>query len=250
MKTAKARIILTSAFVVLVGLWITLFVMFQDNALELFPGKVYEPYALTDAAAGGYSTSEISVKDSSVSASVNIRSGMAYPYAGFGLNLMSVGNRPAVSRFDFSRFDTVVVRACAGRMRRLSLRVMTDDLQYSREGDYMSYRPLIASVPVSSTVGEVKVALSEFKVPEQWFVVHGLDHDDGFTYWDRGLLFEVANGDGALRGIPDEFEVRSIYMYGKNRGFMNVMYVVLAILVLVFVASIVVVERNARRGNA
>lgn len=250
MKTTKIRIIATVAFAVLVGAWAVLLCTFSDNFQVLFPGKVYEPYVLTDAASGGFSTSEISVKDSSISASVNVRSGMAYPYAGFGLNLMSVGNRPATSHFDFSRFDTITVRASAGRMNRLTLRIMTDDVQYSRQGEYLSYRPLLASVPVSSTVGEVKVALSDFKVPEQWLVAHGLDHDDGFTYWDRSVLFEVSNGEGALRGIPDEFEVRSISMYGENRGFKSAMYAVLAFLILAFVAAIIISERKTRRGDA
>lgn len=250
MKTTKIRIISAVVFAVLVGVWAVLLCAFSDNYQELFPGRIYEPYVLTDAPAGGFSTSEISVKDSSISANVNVRSGMAYPYAGFGLNLMSVGNRPATSYFDFSRFDTVVVRASAGRMGKLTLRVMTDDIEYSREGEYLSYRPLLASIPVSSTTGEVKVALSEFKVPEQWLVAHGLDHDDGFTYWNRTLLFEISNGEGALRGIPDEFEVRSISMYGENRGFKNAMYVVVAFLILSFVASFVLSGRKTRRGDA
>lgn len=250
MKTIKIRIIASIAFVVLVGAWAFLLGTFRGSSLEFFPGRVYEPYALTDAAAGGYSTSEITVRDSAIVANVNIRSGMAYPYAGFGLNLMSVGNRPAPSRFDFSRFDTVVVRASAGRMSKLTLRIMTDDMEYSREGDYLSYRPLLASIPVSSSTGEVKVPLSDFKVPEPWFVAHGLDHDDGFTYWDRALLFEISSGDGALRGIPDEFEVQSIYAYGENRGFVNAMYAGLAVLVLAFVASIFVSGRKTRGRNA
>lgn len=250
MKTNKIRIISAIAFVALVGVWACLLYAFSDNYLELFPGRVYEPYVLTDAPAGGFSTSEISVKDSSIEARVNVRSGMAYPYAGFGLNLMSVGNRPATSFFDFSRFDTIAVRASAGRMGKLTLRIMTNDVQYSREGEYLSYRPLLASIPVSSTVGEVKVALSEFMVPEQWLVAHGLDHDDGFTYWDRALLFEISNGEGALRGIPDEFEVRSISMYGENRSFKNAMYVALAFLILAFVSVIVVSGGKTRRRNA
>lgn len=250
MKTTKIRIISAVVFAVLVGVWAVLLCAFSDNYQELFPGRIYEPYVLTDAPAGGFSTSEISVKDSSISANVNVRSGMAYPYAGFGLNLMSVGNRPAASFFDFSRFDTIAVRASAGRMTKLTLRVMTEDVQYSRKGEYLSYRPLLASLPVSSTIGEVKVALSDFKVPEQWLVAHGLDHDDGFTYWDRAVLFEVSNGEGALRGIPDEFEIRSISMYGENRGFKNAMYAVLAFLILAFGAVFVVSGRKTRRGDA
>jgi hypothetical protein len=97
---------------------------------------------VTDAASGGFSTSDISLHGDTISAKVNIRSGMAYPYAGVGVNLMSIDHRPATSRFDFSKFDTIAVTASAGRMKSLTLRILTDDPEYSHEGEYLSYRPL------------------------------------------------------------------------------------------------------------
>lgn len=247
MKTTKIRIISVAILVALVAVWAYLLNAFSSNYIELFPGNSYETYALSDDVAGGFSTSEISVREDAVSARVNIRSGMAYPYAGVGLNLMSVDRRPAQARFDFSKYDTICVVASAVRMRSLMLRIMTDDAEFTREGDYLSYRPLLAPVSVSATRSEIKVPLSSFKVPERWLVLHGLDHDDGHAYWDRGLLFEISNGEGALRGIPDEFEVSSIRMYGENRSFKNAMYVVLALIVFAFVAAMLFSGREASK---
>ena len=247
MKTRKIRIISVAALVVLLGAWAALFCTFKDNSLTFFPNLAYEAYALTDAASGGFSTSDISLHGDTISAKVNIRSGMAYPYAGVGVNLMSIDHRPATSRFDFSKFDTIAVTASAGRMKSLTLRILTDDPEYSHEGDYLSYRPLLATIPVESKANEVKLSLSSFAVPERWLVMNGLDHDDGFTYWNRAILFEISNGEGALRGIPDEFEIYSIRMYGQNRGFVNAMYIVLAFIIVVFLASQVLAGREGSR---
>jgi hypothetical protein len=172
---------------------------------------------------------------------------MAYPYAGIGVNLMSVDHRPATSQFDFSKFDTIAVSASAGRMKSLTVRILTDDPQYSREGEYLSYRPLLATVPVTPQASETKLPLSSFAVPERWLVMNGLDHDDGFTYWNRAVFFEISNGEGALRGIPDEFEIYSIRMYGRNHGFVDAMYVVLALVIVAFLASLVLAGREGSR---
>ena len=247
MKTRKIRLISVAALVVLLGAWAALFCTFKDNSLLFFPGFPYEAYALTDSLSGGYSTSDISLHGDTISAKVNIRSGMAYPYAGIGVNLMSVDHRPAASHFDFSKFDTIAVRASAGRMKSLTLRVLTDDPQYTREGDYLSFRPLMVSMPVLPQAAEVKLPLSAFAVPERWLVMNGLDHDDGFTYWNRAVRFEISNGEGALRGIPDEFEIYSIRMYGRNYGFVNAMYIALALVVVAFLASQVLAGREVVR---
>ena len=99
-------------------------------------------------------------------------------------------------------------------------------------------------MPVDSKASEVKIPLSSFAVPERWLVMNGLDHDDGFTYWNRALLFEISNGEGALRGIPDEFEIYSIHMYGQNHGFINAMYIVLAFVIVAFLASQILAGRE------
>lgn len=247
MMKAKIRIAACICLALLLAGWIALFLSFRDSAFELFPNSIFEIYPLTDAVSGGFSTSEISVKENSISADVNIRSGMAYPYAGVGFNLMSVNGRPAASFYNFSKFDSVEIEASASRMKSLSLRILTNDPVYSEQGNYLSYRHLTLQVPVSSSTGKMKVALSDFKVPEWWLAGHGLDNDDGFTYWNRGVFFEISNGEGVLRGIPDEFEVKYVKFYGINHGFENAMYVALAFLILIFLMMFVVSKKNS--GN-
>ena len=136
-------------FAVAFATWGVLFSAFKGNSLTLFPNCGYEIYALTDEAAGGFSTSDFSIGDSAISAQINIRSGKAYPYAGIGFNLTSLNSRPA-GPFDFSRFDTVAVTVSTGRMRSVTLRILTVDPVYSTPGKYLTYRPLEAEGAVTT----------------------------------------------------------------------------------------------------
>ena len=118
------KIVLASvALVVLVAVWIALFVTFRSTEQVLFPGGSYQVYPVTDSTVGGFSTVELSQSDSVISARVNIRSGMAYPYAGMGVNLLSVNNRPASGFFDFSDYDSLVIDAETNRMRKIGVKI-------------------------------------------------------------------------------------------------------------------------------
>ena len=101
----RNKILGFALFAVAFATWGVLFSAFKGSSLTLFPNCGYEIYALTDETAGGFSTSDISIGDSAISAQINIRSGKAYPYAGIGFNLTSLNSRP-IGPFDFSRFDT------------------------------------------------------------------------------------------------------------------------------------------------
>ena len=102
-------------FAVAFALWGLFFTQFKSNSLELFPSRTFEIYTLTDHEAMGFSTSEVAVSDSLVDAVVNIRSGKAFPFAGFGFNLMSQDGRPA-GYMDLSRFDSLEVEVSTVRM--------------------------------------------------------------------------------------------------------------------------------------
>lgn len=233
------------AFVVFFAVWIFLFDKFSENHQILFPTGVHEVYVLTDSPVGGFSTSELVQTDSSVSARVNIRSGMAYPYAGVGLNLLSVNKRPSADFFDFSRFDSMAVRVETGRMSKVSIRFMNNDPVYSKQGSYVSYRPLVASVNVPAKANqEARISLADFRVPEWWLAGQGLEKDDGLRYMQRGVLFEVYNGEGALRGIPDEITLRSIRLWGENRTFKSLMYVVLGLGIVGLVVAVYLIRKK------
>ena len=225
-----SKVIGVAAFAVAFGVWGVLFLMFRNTALTMFPGGGYEVYALTDNAAGGYSTSDLTVGDSSIAAHINVRSGKAYPYAGIGFNLMSLNHRPS-GYFDFSRFDSVAVVVTAGRMRTVTFRIMTNDPVYSRAGSSLTYRPLEVQLPVGASFAELKASLVDFKNKEWWLVAQGLDKDDGLSYFYNSAVFEVFNGESTLRGIPDDIELKSIRMWGENRDFQKGMFFAAGLLV-------------------
>lgn len=219
----KSKIAAALFLLITLALWVYFFVAFKDSSLELFPGKAFELYTLTDHEASGFSTSEVTVSDTLVDAVVNVRSGKAFPFAGFGFNLMSKNGRPS-GYLDLSKFDSLAVEVSTVRMNSIGIRILTDDPVYSRKGFYLSYRPLEFQVPAGRNFVESKAAISDFKTAEWWLAGQGLDKDDGLTYFYRSMLLEVFNGRGTLRGIPDVIQVKSVRLWGENRDFCRGMY--------------------------
>ena len=230
-------------FAVAFALWGLFFTQFKSNSLELFPSRIFEIYTLTDHEAMGFSTSEVTVSDSLVDAVVNIRSGKAFPCAGFGFNLMSQDGRPA-GYMDLSRFDSLEVEVSTVRMNTIGLRILTDDPQYSQKGLYMSYRPLETQAPADRSFGVAKVAIADFKTAEWWLAGMGLEKDDDLTYLYRAILLEVYNGRGTLRGIPDDIQVKSLRLWGENRDFKKGMFFGLGLLAILFVCFVYRVFRK------
>ena len=248
----KKIVIASVALVVLLAVWICLFVKFSSTEQILFPGGTFQVYAVSDANVGGFSTVELSNQDSVISAHVNIRSGKAYPYAGVGVNLLSVNNRPAMGFFDFSDFDSLVIDVETGRMQRIGIKILNDDPVYSKKNEYQSYRPMVAQAPVviRDKKSRASVSMLDFKVPEWWLAMQGLEEDDGLRYMNRGMLFEITNGEGAMLGIPDDIVVRTIKLWGENRTFNALMYVALAVILLAYAGIVSLAVRNSASRTA
>ena len=244
----KKIAIATAALVVVIVVWLVLFVKFGASEQVLFPNGTYQVYAVSDANVGGFSTVELSNEDSVISARVNIRSGMAYPYAGAGINLLSVNNRPATGFFDFSDYDSLVIDVETNRMNRIGVKILNDDPVYSKKNVYQSYRPMVAQAPViiRDKKSRASVSMLDFKVPEWWLAMQGLEKDDGLRYMNRGMFFEICNGEGTMLGIPDELTIRSIKLWGENRTFKALMIVALVVLVLVYVGVVSLTVRNSK----
>ena len=248
----KKIVIASVALAVLLVAWICLFVKFGASEQILFPGSTFQVYSVSDANVGGFSTVELSNQDSVVSARVNVRSGMAYPYAGVGINLLSVNNRPANGFFDFSDFDSLVIDVETGRMQRVGVKILNDDPVYSKKNVYQSYRPMVAQAPViiRDKKSRASVSMLDFKVPEWWLAMQGLEEDDGLRYMNRGMFFEITNGEGTMLGIPDEIVVRSIKLWGENRTFKALMIVALVVMVLVYAGAVALILRNSKSNVA
>lgn len=245
----RNKVIGISFFVVAFALWGLFFSLFRESSLELFPAGSFEVYTLTDHEMAGASTSEVTVTDSLIDAVVNVRSGKAFPFAGFGFNLMSQNGRPT-GYMDLSRFDSLGVELSTVRMPAVGLRILTDDPQYSQKGLYLSYRPLETQAPANRAFGLAKIALADFKAAEWWLAGQGLDKDDGLTYLYRATLLEVYNGRGVLRGIPDGIQVKSVRLWGENRDFKKGMLFGLGFISILFVCFVCMAFRKPQDEEA
>jgi hypothetical protein len=158
-----------------------------------------------------------------------------------------VNNRPAKGFFDFSDFDSLVIDVETGRMRRVGIKILNDDPVYSKKNVYQSYRPMVAQAPViiRDKKSRASVSMLDFKVPEWWLAMQGLDKDDGLRYMNRGMFFEITNGEGTMLGIPDEIMVRTIKLWGENRTFKALMIVVLVVILLAYAGFISLTIRNS-----
>ena len=179
----------------------------------LLPTDDYEVFPLTDSALGGFSTSELRRREQMVIANINVRSGLAYSYAGVGVNLLSVRNKPASDFFDFSQYDSIAIDVASERLRTVEIRILNHDPVYSTRGDYLSYRPQVKTVNAN---GITKIALKDFENAKWWLAAQGLDKDDYLAYFERGVLVAVVNGEGALRGIPDEIRIKSLKLWSGH----------------------------------
>ena len=244
MTCFKKILVASIVLVLLLAVWGLLFARFKATEQVLFPGGTYQVYAVSDTTVGGFSNVELSQTDSLITARVNIRSGKAYPYAGMGINLLSVNNRPASGFFDFSDFDSLVIDVETGRMQRIGVKILNDDPVYSQKNVYQTYRPMVAQAPVRKN--GAAISMLDFKVPEWWLAMQGLEKDDGLRYMNRGMYFEICNGEGTMLGIPDEITVRSIKLWGENRTFKALMYVALVVLVLAYAGVVSLAVRNSK----
>ena len=244
MTCFKKILVASVILAVLLVVWCLLFARFKATEQVLFPGGTYQVYAVSDTTVGGFSNVELSQTDSVITARVNIRSGKAYPYAGMGINLLSVNNRPASGFFDFSDFDSLVIDVETDRMQRIGVKILNDDPIYSQKDVYQTYRPMVAQAPVRKN--GAAVSMLDFKVPEWWLAMQGLEEDDGLRYMNRGMYFEICNGEGTMLGIPDEIIVRSIKLWGENRSFKALMYVALVVFILMYAGVVSLSVRNSK----
>ena len=70
---------------------------------------------------------------------------------------------------------------------------------------------------------------------------------------NRGMYFEITNGEGTMLGIPDEITVRSIKLWGENRTFKALMIVALVVILLAYAGVVALAVRDsesfAKRRN-
>ena len=248
----RSKVVLLAVFLVVLGVWAWAFGAFRQMGCTFYPYGAYPLYPLDDSAFGGSSTCDVVAGDSLLGVNINVRSGVAYPAVGVGFNLNSVNSRP-VGHFDFSQYDSMEVVFATKYMRSITVRILTDDPVYTKEGFRETLRPVVMSVPASRSFTSERFAINKFRTAVWWISAMGMEEDDGRTYLHRALSLEVVNGDGVMRGIPDEIEVKSVRAWGIDRNFERAMFIVLALMVAVFVVLELkffgVIGRPAKNGR-
>ena len=192
-----------------------------DADVELFPQKTFDYFPLNDSAVGGFSTSEVQVTDSLLTASVTIHSGKAFTYAGIGFKLKSLDKR--LEPLDLTKFDSLEIHVAS---------------------------PYLLMGASKERFAISKFALSEFRVPEWWLSSVGLEEDDGMTHLDRAKFFEIVSGGSTLRGIPDEMEIRYVRLWSDNGAQKRTLYYYLGFILFGLVLFLGYSLKNCRGKNA
>jgi len=126
----------------------------------------------------------------------------------------------------------------------VSVRILTDDPVYSKEGLRETLRPVVYNVSATRSFESVKIPVNGFRTAVWWIAAMGMDEDDGLTHLHRSVALQVTNGDGVMRGIPDEISVKKIRAWGVDRDFESVMYAILLLMVVTFVLLETVVHKR------
>ena len=214
-KTIKITILFATSLIVLFTVWF----LFHSNRLSIYPvGELPNSiiFAYGDIADGGASTANWAQNDSSLALSLIVRSGIAYPYAGMGIDLISDTKKMSGEFIDFSLFDSLSITLRTRHMKQVQVKLITNDPKLTRVEDPMTARYLLQVIPSERSYQEVRVPVSGFLVPEWWFERNGFTAPDQLKYLERGIKIDISSGSGTMLGIPDEIEIKSIHFFGEN----------------------------------
>lgn len=135
----------------------------------------FAPYIYSDAEGGGRSVISPDPRRL-LSWSCDIRSGAAYPYCGYGLQL-DLGRQ--AEGLDFSHFQTVTLRfSYHGASDRLRLTVKASPPPAARDKVKGEMMPLAAEIPVVQGRNAVRLPLDQLVAEEWWVASHGLSAEE------------------------------------------------------------------------
>lgn len=241
-KTIKITILFATSLIVLFTVWF----LFHSNRLSIYPvGELPNSiiFAYGDIADGGASTADWAQNDSSLTLSLIVRSGIAYPYAGMGIDLISDTKKMSGEFVDFSLFDSLSITLRTRHMKQVQVKLITNDPKLTRVEDPMSARYLLQVIPSERSYQEVRVPVSGFLVPEWWFERNGFTAPDQLKYLERGIKIDISSGSGTMLGIPDEIEIKSIQLFGENH-FVNRIVFTMGLIFTVLFLGFLWVDRS------
>lgn len=205
---------------------------FHSKQVDIYPSDSFPNsviYSYGDQDDGGTSTASLSKGDSSITLSLLVRSGIAYPYAGMGIDLISDTEKLSGHFIDFSSYDSLSITLRTKYMKQVQVKLITHDPNLTRLEDPMSARYLLQVIPSDRSYQNIHVPISSFSIPEWWFERNGFKAPDQLKYLERGIKIDISSGSGTMLGITDEIEIKKIQLFGENH-FINKLVFTLAII--------------------
>lgn len=243
-KNIKLSILYVLCIIALVTIWS----LFHSKQLEIFPSNSFPKsviYSYGDESDGGSSTASFTKNDSSLILSLLVRSGIAYPYAGMGIDLISDTQKLSGQFIDFSSFDSLSITLRTKYMKQVQVKLITHDPNLTRLEDPMSARYLLQVIPSDRSYQNIHVPISSFSIPEWWFERNGFKAPDQLKYLERGIKIDISSGSGTMLGIADEIEIKKITLFGSNH-FLNKMILSLAIIITALFLGFLWIDHSKR----
>lgn len=243
-KNIKLSILYVLCIIALVTIWS----LFHSKQLEIFPSNSFPKsviYSYGDESDGGSSTASFTKNDSSLILSLLVRSGIAYPYAGMGIDLISDTQKLSGQFIDFSSFDSLSITLRTKYMKQVQVKLITHDPNLTRLEDPMSARYLLQVIPSDRSYQNIHIPISSFSIPEWWFERNGFKAPDQLKYLERGIKIDISSGSGTMLGIADEIEIKKITLFGSNH-FLNKMILSLAIIITALFLGFLWIDHSKR----
>jgi AraC-like DNA-binding protein len=243
-KNIKLSILYVLCIIALVTIWS----LFHSKQLEIFPSNSFPKsviYSYGDESDGGSSTASFTKNDSSLILSLLVRSGIAYPYAGIGIDLISDTQKLSGQFIDFSSFDSLSITLRTKYMKQVQVKLITHDPNLTRLEDPMSARYLLQVIPSDRSYQNIHIPISSFSIPEWWFERNGFKAPDQLKYLERGIKIDISSGSGTMLGIADEIEIKKITLFGSNH-FLNKMILSLAIIITALFLGFLWIDHSKR----
>jgi len=206
---------------------------FHSKQVDIYPSDSFPNsiiYAYGDQTDGGSSTASLNKGDSSITLSLLVRSGIAYPYAGMGIDLISDTEKLSGHFIDFSSYDSLSITLRTKYMKNVQVKLITHDPNLTQFEDPVSARYLLQLIPSDRSYQNITIPISGFSIPEWWFERNGFKAPDQLKYLERGIKIDISSGSGTMLGIADEIEIKNITLFGSNH-FLNKMILSLAIII-------------------
>ncbi len=223
MSTARKQKFINIFFLVLPFL-IAALVLLSLNVrpVEIIPGSSIKFYAYSDTAEQGNSVIDYFRQDSSLLFGYTLRSGYAYPYAGFTAV-------PEKSRFyDFHKFNRFLITCKTSSSNSFRIYFHTYEDSITKSGVAISERYNGVQIPTERNLKTCVFSFSQLVTPEWWYQRNNVFPLPDKSDYSRVTAIDFNNGVSTEKDIPDTLTITELKIYRDIR--LDILKVTIAIL--------------------